>query len=243
MKFSIVTPTLCRESLLSACRSVNSQTFTDYEHLVSVDLPSITPRQQEILDTVSHPQRKLFSCGTCHNNYGNTCRRAAIARASGSYVVFLDDDDRFVPDTLEILAKTVTRPWAVYPLLRGGRPYRGEQGFFANGMLCVSRALAQSVPYPEGAGYCEDSKWADDLYRAAGSPQRVETKPLYIFNTSGGIAPVVTQASRVQDAAVIAEADRMSATEYQRRMREDRSFMAALESALHRRKSGRTAQA
>ena len=48
MRYAIVTPTICRPSLLRLCESVDGQVQTDWEHLVIVDLPrqEMTQSQQ-----------------------------------------------------------------------------------------------------------------------------------------------------------------------------------------------------
>lgn len=76
--FSVVIPTYQRpEMLMQALESVECQTFADYE-LIVVD------------DEADHG----------HAKGGAGARNAGIAKATGEWVAFLDDDDTWAPDKL-----------------------------------------------------------------------------------------------------------------------------------------------
>src|SRR5882757_9847970 len=124
MRYTIVTPTICRQSLLRLCRSIDSQTQSDWEHLVVIDMPcdSMTKDQREIMASIpSQANRSYFYCDRRHNNYGHTCRHQVREHAKGDYILYVDDDDYLAhKDALKAL-DVIAEPWAVFPVLRHGK--------------------------------------------------------------------------------------------------------------------------
>src|ERR1700733_5029981 len=121
--FSVIVPTLQRESLVRCCNSVLAQTFTEWEMIIQVDAERIN---EELFNRIS-PTRKIWveECGVHHSNYGNTCRHLAWERATGEYLVMLDDDNEmFHPDALQDIhdaLETDNWPdWALFPIHRHG---------------------------------------------------------------------------------------------------------------------------
>ena len=90
MRFTIITPTLQRSSLVRACNSVDSQSYSDWQHLVMVDRAKL---DHALLAGIHHPQRSVIKCAVPHHNYGNTCRHNAWELATGDYCLMLDDDN------------------------------------------------------------------------------------------------------------------------------------------------------
>lgn len=118
--FTIITPTVERGSLSATCASVDKQTFRDWEHLIQVDSEAVT--RPDLY--AASPWRSVEACGQRHNNFGNTCRHTAWARARGKYIVYLDDDnfllDEYVLENMqEALTYNSAWPkWALFPILR-----------------------------------------------------------------------------------------------------------------------------
>src|SRR5688572_26204040 len=93
--FSVVIPTYARpEFLRLALQSVLAQTVQDFEALVVDDgAPG----------TVQLPNdRRLRLVRRSSNGGPAAARNTGLALARGQYVTFLDDDDLFTPDRLEI---------------------------------------------------------------------------------------------------------------------------------------------
>jgi glycosyltransferase involved in cell wall biosynthesis len=88
--FSIITPSLLRQSLIRTCESVSSQTCDSWEHFVICDVEAL---DQELLKQIEHPQRTIIQCPHPHRDGGNTCRRSAWPLISGEWVFYLDDDN------------------------------------------------------------------------------------------------------------------------------------------------------
>ena len=94
--FSIVVPTYDRPDFLrSALESVLSQTVTDYECIVVEDGP---PESTAVL-----PPDSRFRLVRHERNKGvAAARNTGLRKARGRFVTFLDDDDLFTSDRLEV---------------------------------------------------------------------------------------------------------------------------------------------
>src|ERR1700691_970430 len=126
--FSIITPTLQRDSLLRCCESINSQTFADnWQHIVMVDSYTI---ERDLIERISHPQRIVAGCATSHKNFGNTCRHRAWLFATGQWCLYLDDDnylaDARILEDLAVALEGIPERWALFPILRHGSPFFHE---------------------------------------------------------------------------------------------------------------------
>lgn len=165
IKFSIITPTIQRLSLLFCCESVNAQTYTNWEHVIQIDRQA---NAQELLDACIYPQRTFYLCIPEHHNSGNTCRHLAWERATGEYLIHLDDDNYLAdPQILESIAisleKTGKPDWACFPISRFGWTFfttepRSCHADTAN--IVVKRHCGR---WPDRPEYTADGFWIDDL--------------------------------------------------------------------------------
>ena len=94
---SVVIPAYNAEhTILDTIKSVQQQTFSDYEIIVIND--GSEDRTLELVEQVEDSRVKVFS----YSNGGlSTARNRGIARATGEYITFLDADDLWTPDKLE----------------------------------------------------------------------------------------------------------------------------------------------
>lgn len=101
--FSVCVPVYNAEKFLDACvNSVLSQTFTDFE-VILVDDGS--PDNSGVMcDNYSNTDSRIF---TVHKDNGGqlSARIAAVEKARGEYIVFLDSDDTLEDNALEAIAK------------------------------------------------------------------------------------------------------------------------------------------
>jgi len=60
MRYTIVTPTICRQSLLRLCESIDSQTQSDWEHLVVIDTPrdNMKRNQRQIIASIPSKENR-----------------------------------------------------------------------------------------------------------------------------------------------------------------------------------------
>lgn len=101
MKFSIITPTYKRSDLLlRAVTSLMSQTYTDWEMIIVNDSPtdtSYTDFASSINDARIHYHVNEINRGV---NYSRN-KALGLVSADSKWVILLDDDDYFAPDTLQ----------------------------------------------------------------------------------------------------------------------------------------------
>lgn len=143
MRFSILTPTLNRPSLEACIESVKSQTFKDWEHIIEVDEPRI-------------------------NNFGNTPRHRAWTRATGDYVLYLDDDNflahpRALSDVDCFLMSCNDPDWAIFPILRHGHRFFNDPPGLCRtdtANMVIKREIGQ---WPDGPEYTMDGIFCEQL--------------------------------------------------------------------------------
>lgn len=105
MKISIIIPVYNVEKYLRECLdSVCAQTFTDWE-CICVDDGS-TDCSLAILDEYKAKDSRFHVIRREHSNAG-ACRNAGLDVAKGQYLSFLDSDDVFAPNMLELLSKAL----------------------------------------------------------------------------------------------------------------------------------------
>jgi glycosyltransferase involved in cell wall biosynthesis len=159
MRFSIITPTLQRESLLKCCASVDEQTFSDWQHIVIDD----SPEDQGVLTRISADQRVFGMSGESRRNHGNNCRRAGWEIAAGDWVYYLDDDNYLAhPDALADAAAvldSIEEKWALFPIFRHGNRFffdPPQPCYFDTGNAMVRKEIAQ---WPNVDDYASDAIW------------------------------------------------------------------------------------
>lgn len=158
-RYTIITPTVLRTTLVKTCESVESQTFTDWQHIVMVDREPT----YELIWLTAHPQRIVIACDKPHHNGGNTCRHNAWELATGDYVYYLDDDNYLADERVLEDLQIVTMPWALFPILRGGNHFFHDPPrpcFVDTGNVIARRDIAR---WPDIEAYCSDGVWVEGL--------------------------------------------------------------------------------
>jgi len=97
-KVSVIIPTYNRAAMLDdAVSSVLAQTYQNFEILISDD--GSTDNTQEVVKKFDERVNYLYSN---HSGIPAIVRNKAIIEASGEYIAFLDSDDLWLPDKLEL---------------------------------------------------------------------------------------------------------------------------------------------
>lgn len=112
---SIIIPTLNRAELLRrAIESVLAQTYTPIEVVVVID--GIDDPTERLLTNYSNDHR----IKVIQNNYstgGAEARNIGVANAGGEWIAFLDDDDEWMPNKLELQMNEGLRSGSEYPIV------------------------------------------------------------------------------------------------------------------------------
>ena len=102
MRFSVLIATYNREEYLrQAVDSVLSQSFLDYEIIV------INDGSNDSTSSILRTYEKKIKVINQANQGPEAAHRAGAMLASGEYLVFLDDDDLFLPWTLAVYDKVI----------------------------------------------------------------------------------------------------------------------------------------
>jgi GT2 family glycosyltransferase len=97
---SVVVPTHDRpEMLREALASILAQTYRDFEIIVVNDAGSDVHAEVAALDT----EQRITYVSHARNRGLAAARNTGIGAARGKYIAYLDDDDRFYPEHLEVL--------------------------------------------------------------------------------------------------------------------------------------------
>lgn len=113
---TVITPTYKRHQYLkNAIDSVLAQTCTDFEQIVVDDNPADSEERkltEEVMKQVTDPRVRYVQ--NVKNLGGAAARNVGIFMAQGEYIAFLDDDDMYLPDRLEVqYKKMVENGWDV----------------------------------------------------------------------------------------------------------------------------------
>lgn len=186
MKFSIITPTILRPSLVACIESVTRQTHQDWEHLIRID------RNADAPSLPSADERRIYSlCMDEHHNFGNTCRHDVWVHATGDYLVMLDDDNVLAyPDVLRDLATALEfmafPDWAIFPIMRHGHRFFNDPPGLCmtdTANVVVKREIGR---WPDMPDYTADGHWVEALKREhpnyASFPN---VAPIVVMETSG----------------------------------------------------------
>lgn len=99
-KVSIITPTYnCARFIEETIKSVQAQTFTDWEMIISDDC-STDNTKEVIAPYLASDSRIKYICNDKNSGAAIT-RNNALKIASGRWIAFLDSDDLWLPEKLE----------------------------------------------------------------------------------------------------------------------------------------------
>mgnify|MGYP001161472936 CR=1 FL=1 len=101
-KITVITPVYNRAGkIMRAINSVLTQNFCDFEYIVVDD--SSTDETAAIVAQVNDPRISLLQLP--ERQGANSARNLGIKRANSELITFLDSDDEFLPDRLELITE------------------------------------------------------------------------------------------------------------------------------------------
>jgi glycosyltransferase involved in cell wall biosynthesis len=160
MRYSVITPTLCRPTLARLCESIDRQRNASWEHIIIVDCER-TAEKQAVLDSlVKDDRRKILQCSTLHPvDFGNKARGEAFDVAQGEYICQIDDDDFYADDKVFDTLNQVTEAWAIYPVLaRGKRCHENPPGLGRTGSAMFLYRRDTGIKFPDNDHYGADGE-------------------------------------------------------------------------------------
>lgn len=97
---SIVTPLYNSEPFIAdTIRSVQAQTYTDWEHIIVND--ASTDNSRKIVEEIAERDNRILLVNLPENKGAAFCRNHATELAQGEFIAFLDSDDLWMPEKLE----------------------------------------------------------------------------------------------------------------------------------------------
>lgn len=146
--FSVVIPVFNREqSLENALQSVIKQSFQNFEVLIVDDgsEPVIANKIKQLIVNFQDQRLKLLRHKI--NKNGAAARNTGIGAASGQYVCFLDSDDIWLPNKLELVFNCInTQNPSDYFLIH--HQYRNSKnGVLAEALPKISKGSYESVAH------------------------------------------------------------------------------------------------
>lgn len=170
MRYSILTPTLCRPTLKRLCDSIDMQSNDSWEHIIVVDKPVslLTGDDSRLLEDVMQPlrgRRRIHFCSKSHpKDFGNAARRQAFDLASGDYICQIDDDDFYADKDVLKTLECITEVWAIYPVLaRNTRCHRNPPGIGQTGSAMFIYRRDTGIKFPDNDHYSADGEVVEEL--------------------------------------------------------------------------------
>jgi glycosyltransferase involved in cell wall biosynthesis len=194
--FSIITPTIQRESLVRCCHSLDVQTCRDFEHIVVVDDTSFN--WNIVYDCISPPTSPIHQftiCGIKHQNYGNSCRHAAWEMANGHWLIYLDDDNYLADEMIlrdmrqaiewNVVMSSSEMRWFLFPILRHGHRFFSDPPGLCHtdtANFVVKREIGR---WPDGPEYTMDGIFVEQLKAKYPYKSFPDFRPIVVMEKSG----------------------------------------------------------
>ena len=159
---SVVIPTHQRSHLVArAVQTALKQTLAEIEVIVVIDGPD--EATQRALAQIDDPRLKIVTLAS--NGGAGVARNTGVNKARAKWVAFLDDDDEWMPQKLEIQLRTAEQsPWR-YPIIACRlMTHRGDKD-----VVVPHRVIGENEPISEylfcrsglfwGEGLLQTSTW------------------------------------------------------------------------------------
>ena len=182
ISFTIITPSLQRESLIKCCRSMESQSYPHWQHVVALDCAP-EDIKHDLMEQIQHPQREIFCCGQKFGNFGNHARWMAWERATGDYLWGVDDDnivahDDALKDIASALESANSPAWALFVILRYGERYLHNPPVFC-GTDTMNMVIRREI-----------GRWLDIEAKEADGYLAMELKDKYPYVAFPNVKPI-----------------------------------------------------
>lgn len=195
MKFSVILPSLLSDypgaatgrdkKLLRAIQSVLDQSFTDFELLVIADGCSLT----EYLTRKHFKDERVRLFKVQHSElWANTPRNKGIEEAKGEYIIYIDSDDRWGENHLDVINRQLSgHDWVYF----NDRAWFGDKwverecdptqyGHCGTSTICHASRLGLTWGAP---GYGHDFQFIQQLLKFEG--KKISTPEYFVCHIGG----------------------------------------------------------
>lgn len=136
MQFSVVVPTYNRSGIvLSAVRSLQRQTFADFECIIVDDGSTDVCELRELVLGLNDTRFTLIEQS---NQGGGAARNTGILAAKGEWIAFLDSDDEFLDEKLESVRDAIETSPGYDVYTHYSRVVRDGDTFFIRPTRCLA---------------------------------------------------------------------------------------------------------
>lgn len=156
MRYSILTASLLRPSLLKTCQSIDLQTNGDWEHLIAADCPKLPNH----IPMTEDSRRRVICCDMWHNNFGNSCRYNLWEHAKGDYILYCDDDNFYIGTEVFTALEEVTQAWAMFGMRYHGQDSPARRGVYDANTIMHKKEVGR---YPNVDDYAADQQLGCEL--------------------------------------------------------------------------------
>lgn len=118
MKFDIILPTIGRDNLINAIDSVLRQEHTDWHLWIVTDGLGEFPNSG-----FDHRISVISNNDPLHNDYGAWARNTGISLGSSEWIAYIDDDDIWLPNHLQVMKNMATENPAVNMMRTAGQAF------------------------------------------------------------------------------------------------------------------------
>ena len=154
--FTIITPTKGRATLARTLRSAALGPYDEW--LVIADGPQ--PQAREIVEAMDDTGIRYIE-GPKTGDYGNARRQMGMEMAAGDYLLFIDDDDEYVPGALKTIRPLLNGyPFVFRAERNGGIIWQIRAAFPGN--VCAAMLAAPNFQHMLGywgTGYAADAEF------------------------------------------------------------------------------------
>lgn len=205
---SVVIPTRNRPLLVKrAVKSVLAQSFNELEIIVVID--GLDEATRVILTEIDDPRLRVIELPT--NRGVSEARNIGVSKSQGEWIAFLDDDDEWLPQKLELQIEVAKRSQYVFPIITScliARTPKGDyiypkrfqkpseplseyllarntllpgEGLIHTSTLLIKKDLLQKVPFKKGLRKHEDWDWLLRVNNLEGVGIKFVPEPLAIW--------------------------------------------------------------
>ena len=203
IEYSVIIPTFNREvKLKRAIESCLQQTKQDFEVIVVDD--GSTDGTRQYIESINDSRVKYFFQ---KNSGASSARNNGLSLAAGKYITYLDSDDYYVSNRLEVISKyhefmdkgviltskilfvgtdsQIIKPNILFDSKYSISEYMFcDDGFISTPTIAFSRALASAVKWDEELAYGDDTAYVLALHQSGHEFYMLDMPLVYVDDVS-----------------------------------------------------------